>query len=53
MVGIWPKDSDRGDINCAHLSHSASQLATGDDLGFVKLFQFPVCDKYVSRAFVS
>ena len=41
MVGIWPKDSDKGDINCTHLSHTGNALATGDDSGLVKLFEFP------------
>ena len=35
-------------MNCAHLSHSAKSLVTGDDYGVVKLFGFPVTEKYVS-----
>ncbi|XP_047132983.1 echinoderm microtubule-associated protein-like 6 isoform X1 [Hydra vulgaris] len=46
VIGIWPKNSDNGDINCAHLSHSGKTLASGDDFGFVKLFDFPVLQKY-------
>jgi hypothetical protein len=41
VVGIWPKDSPNADVNCAHLSHHGSALATGDDFGYVKLFEFP------------
>lgn len=41
VVGIWPKDSSNADVNCAHLSHLGTALATGDDFGFVKLFDFP------------
>ena len=35
-------------MNCAHLSHSANSLVTGDDFGLVKLFDFPAKEKYVS-----
>lgn len=35
-------------MNCAHVSRSANSLVTGDDFGLVKLFDFPVEDKYVS-----
>jgi len=48
VVGIWPKDSPNADVNCAHLSHHGSALATGDDFGYVKLFEFPCIDKHVS-----
>ena len=48
VVGIWPRNSDRGDVNCAHLSHGGKALATGDDFGLVKLFDFPSEEKNVS-----
>jgi len=48
VVGIWPKDADKAEVNCAHLSHTGTALATGDDSGFVKLFEFPATEKYVS-----
>ena len=48
MIGIWPKNVDKGNINCAHLSNGRKTLATGDDFGFVKLFKFPVSVKFVS-----
>lgn len=49
VLGIWPKNSDKGDVNTAHLNHSGSSLATGDDFGCVKLFDhFPITEKYVS-----
>ena len=35
-------------MNCAHLSHLGNALATGDDFGYVKLFEFPCPDKFVS-----
>ncbi len=48
VLGIWPKNADKGDINCTDLSHHGSTLATGDDSGYVKLFKFPCLDKFVS-----
>ena len=48
MVGIWPRNADKADVNCSNLSHSGNALATGDDFGFVKLFEFPVAEKFVS-----
>ncbi|ESO87658.1 hypothetical protein LOTGIDRAFT_166239 [Lottia gigantea] len=49
VIGIWPRDSSNADVNCAHLSHLGSSLATGDDNGFVKLFEFPCSDRYASH----
>jgi microtubule-associated protein-like 6 len=49
VVGIWPRNADKADVNCAHLSHSANALVTGDDFGLVKLFDFPVKEKYVGH----
>ncbi len=49
VVGVWPKNADKGDVNTAHLSSSGTALATGDDFGCVKLFDgFPLPDKFVS-----
>lgn len=47
VLGIWPKDSPNADVNCAHLSHHGNALATGDDFGYVKLFDFPCREKHV------
>ncbi|XP_074647902.1 echinoderm microtubule-associated protein-like 6 [Tubulanus polymorphus] len=41
VVGIWPRNADNADVNCAHLANGGSSLATGDDYGLVKLFDFP------------
>ena len=49
VVGIWPKNADKADVNTAHLSNSGKAVATGDDFGCVKLFDhFPVSEKFVS-----
>ena len=49
VVGVWPKNADKADVNTAHLNHSGTALATGDDFGCVKLFNhFPVSEKFVS-----
>ena len=49
MIGIWPKNADKADVNTAHLNHSGTVLATGDDFGCVKLFDhFPIVEKFVS-----
>ena len=52
MVGVWPKNADKADVNTAHLNHSGTALATGDDFGCVKLFDsFPITEKFVSFSF--
>lgn len=48
VVGIWPNNTDNADVNTAHLNHSGTAIATGDDFGCVKLFtQFPIPKKFV------
>ena len=48
VVGIWPRNADKADVNCAHVSHGGNAIATGDDFGLVKLFSFPCAEKNVS-----
>ncbi|PFX18604.1 Echinoderm microtubule-associated protein-like 6 [Stylophora pistillata] len=46
VIGVWPRNADKADVNCANLSSSGLSLATGDDFGFVKLFEFPASEKF-------
>lgn len=40
--GIWPVVSEVTEVTSACLSNDKKLLATGDDLGYVKLFKYPV-----------
>uniref|UniRef100_A0A9J7WVP8 EMAP like 5 n=1 Tax=Cyprinus carpio carpio TaxID=630221 RepID=A0A9J7WVP8_CYPCA len=44
--GIWPVVSEVTEVTSACLSNDRKLLATGDDLGYVKLFKHPVKGKY-------
>ena len=49
VAGVQPRNADKADVNAAHVNHSGTAVATGDDFGCVKLFDhFPVPEKYVS-----
>ena len=48
VVGIWPKDAGKADINCADVTKAGNAIVTGDDFGLVKLFAFPCPNKLVS-----
>ncbi len=49
MLGIWPKNADKADVNTADLSYSGDAVVTGDNFGCVKLFDhFPIKEKFVS-----
>lgn len=45
VQGVWPAYTDVTDVNAACVSHDGQVIVTGDDFGYVKLFQYP---SYVS-----
>ncbi|KAJ4939978.1 hypothetical protein JOQ06_029410, partial [Pogonophryne albipinna] len=46
VEGIWPLINEVTEVTAACLSNDTKVLATGDDLGYVKLFRYPVKGKY-------
>lgn len=48
VIGIWPRNADKADVNCACVTHTGLNIVTGDDFGLVKLFDFPCTEKFVS-----
>ncbi|KAM3606890.1 uncharacterized protein V6R79_025142 [Siganus canaliculatus] len=49
VLGIWPRNADKAEVSCACVSHSGLSVATGDDFGLVKLFDFPCTDKFAKH----
>ncbi|XP_033874936.2 echinoderm microtubule-associated protein-like 6 isoform X2 [Acipenser ruthenus] len=49
VIGIWPRNADKADVNCACVSHAGLNIATGDDFGLVKLFDFPSTEKFAKH----
>ncbi|XP_029927079.1 echinoderm microtubule-associated protein-like 6 isoform X2 [Myripristis murdjan] len=49
VLGIWPRNADKADVNCACVSHAGLNVVTGDDFGLVKLFDFPCTDKFAKH----
>lgn len=45
VQGIWPAESDGTDINSVARSNSNKFVATADDFGRVKVYNYPVLDK--------
>lgn len=48
VQGIWPPESDGTDVNALDRSHDGALLATGDDSGSVKVFQYPCVLEHAS-----
>lgn len=49
VLGIWPRNADKADVLCACVSHAGLNIATGDDFGLIKLFDFPCTDKFAKH----
>ncbi|XP_077381859.1 echinoderm microtubule-associated protein-like 6 isoform X9 [Festucalex cinctus] len=49
VLGIWPRNADKADVNCACVSRAGLNLVTGDDFGLIKLFDFPCADKFAKH----
>uniref|UniRef100_H3AR31 EMAP like 6 n=1 Tax=Latimeria chalumnae TaxID=7897 RepID=H3AR31_LATCH len=49
VIGIWPRNADKADVNCACVSHAGLNMVTGDDFGLVKLFDFPCTEKFAKH----
>ncbi|XP_034041299.1 echinoderm microtubule-associated protein-like 6 [Thalassophryne amazonica] len=49
VLGIWPRNADKADVNCACVSHAGLNVVTGDDFGLVKLFSFPCTEKFAKH----
>uniref|UniRef100_UPI003AAE605C echinoderm microtubule-associated protein-like 6 n=1 Tax=Centroberyx gerrardi TaxID=166262 RepID=UPI003AAE605C len=49
VLGVWPRNAEKADVNCACVSHAGLNLVTGDDFGLVKLFDFPCSEKFAKH----
>ena len=49
VVGIWPRNAGNADVNTCHVSNTGNSVASGDDYGTVKLYNFPCREKDVSE----
>ncbi|XP_057217479.1 echinoderm microtubule-associated protein-like 6 isoform X1 [Triplophysa rosa] len=49
VLGIWPRNAEKADVNCACVSHAGLNVVTGDDFGLVKLFDFPCAEKFAKH----
>lgn len=46
--GIWPKYSSATNVNSVDANYSNAVLATGDEIGLIRLFRFPCLKKGLS-----
>lgn len=46
-IGIWPENADGTDVNAASTSSDLKLIASGDDWGKVKLYQYPAAQPKV------
>lgn len=53
VQGIWPAEADGTDINSVDRSHNGSFLATADDFGQVKVFNYPCVTQTPRPRFVA
>lgn len=49
VIGIWPRNADKADVNCACVTHAGLNIVTGDDFGLLKLFDFPCTEKFAKH----
>jgi microtubule-associated protein-like 1/2 len=47
-IGIWPENADGTDVNFCDRSHDKKLLATADDFGKVKVYNYPASQPRVS-----
>jgi WD40 repeat protein len=50
VQGIWPKYSDGSDVNSVCRSHSKQLLATAENTGLIKIFNYPCVGGGLDRA---
>ncbi|KAM7394852.1 hypothetical protein PAMP_021632 [Pampus punctatissimus] len=49
VLGVWPRNAEKADVNCACVSHAGLNMVTGDDFGLIKLFDFPCSEKFAKH----
>uniref|UniRef100_G3Q8V6 EMAP like 6 n=1 Tax=Gasterosteus aculeatus aculeatus TaxID=481459 RepID=G3Q8V6_GASAC len=49
VLGVWPRNAEKADVNCACVSLAGLNLVTGDDFGLIKLFDFPCSERFAKH----